>query len=236
MTKKKFMSLIAFMAAALALALTSASCGTNDDNTDTVKTAPTTSTTSTAVAPSGIVLDPNLTSKTGIPGPEDMKALIGLQAELPYDVIVPTALPAGNYILVKELVGSGAPSEKDPTGYYSFRFADNDQPDHVLTFNQSRANSTPLSAYYLTNVTINDIPYQVYWHRSRDYLPQGEPVVTDTVGDAEAFVVIWKGQYTDAAGKPQELYYSLTTGTWAYDWNEVQAILQSLKPLKDVGQ
>lgn len=207
---------------------------------DTTRTATATTSTGagemTTTVSAGIVLDPKLTSKTGVPKPEDMPVLIAMQGEIPYPVIVPTQLPTAGYILQSDLIGTGKPTVKDPAGYYSYRYSDPANPDTTLTFNQSRSNSTPLAGYYLTNVNINNIPYQVYWHRSRDYLPIGDPVPAETVGNAEAFVIVWKGQYTDANGVPQELFYSLTTGTWGYSWEEVQSILQGLRPLGDVGK
>lgn len=196
-----------------------------------------TETTKTATTPAsitGITLDPNLQSKTGTPAPDEMKALIALQAKVPYPVIVPTDLPSG-LKLDKELIGSGK-SASDPVGYYSYRYSHPDNASRTLTFNQSRANSRPLSGYYLTEVTINDTDYLVYWHKTLEYLPNGDPVRTTQVGDAETFIVVWKGQYQDANGQTQELFYSMTTGTWSgWGWGDIRNILESLKPLSAVG-
>lgn len=200
------------------------------------RTITTTQATSTRPAQEGIRLDPGLQSATGTPAPDEMKTLIELQAKIPYAVIVPTYLPGG-YMLEKELVGSSGPTARDPIGYYSFRYSDPSNPNRVLTFNQSSANARPLSGYYLTETGINNVDYQVYWHKSLDYLPQGDPVRVDSVGDAETFVVVWKGQFTDAAGKPQELFYSMNTGTWTgHGWGDIQDILESLTPLGSVPQ
>lgn len=154
---------------------------------------------------------------------------------MPYPVIVPTELPSG-YRLDTDLTGSSGANTKDPVGYYSYRYSDPANESRTLTFNQSHANSKPLSGYYLTETEINGVGYQVYWHKTKEYLPAGDPVKSDTVGEAEVFVVIWKGQFTDTAGKPQDLWYSMSTGTWTgHGWGDVQAILAGLKPLSGVG-
>lgn len=192
--------------------------------------------TAPPAAPVGIIVDPNLRSSTGIPTPEEMQTFIQLQARTPYAVMVPTYLPASGYQLERELVGSSGPTANDPVGYYSYRYSDPGNRNRTLTFNQSRSNSKPLSGYYLTEVTLNGTLFQVYWHKTLEYLPAGDPVRTDSVGDAEAYVIVWRGQFTDTAGQPQELFYSVSTGTWTgHGWGEIQAMLKSIKPLQQVG-
>ena len=213
-------------------------CGEDDQQAlPSGRTRPATAaTTSTPnVVQAGISLDPNLQSVTGTPTPTDMKQLIALQAKVPYQVIVPTELPGG-YVLEADLMGSSSANKKDPVGYYSFRYSDPGKQNRTLAFNQSHANSKPLSGYYLTETEINGTSYEVYWHKTLEYLPAGEPVRTVAVGDAETFVVVWKSQFTDPAGNPQELWYSISTGTWTgHGWGDIMAILNSLKPLSAVG-
>ena len=105
--------------------------------------------------------------------------------------------------------------------------ADPSNANRSLTFNQSHSNSKPLSGYYLTEEEINGINYQVYWHKTREYLPQGDPVRTDAVGDAETFVVVWQGQYTDPRPGPQELWYNMQSGTWTTSWGEIRSVLRA---------
>ena len=241
------LSIIRFVAvpllAAVLLAAFAAGCGSSDNTSSaTVITSPTTTATATtgantkAVIP-GINLDPSLQSTTGIPAPNEMKALIALQQQLPYPVIVPTDTPSG-YTLETDLIGYGSRTARDPVGYYSFRYSDPSNANASLTFNQSLSNSKPLSGYYLTEITIGGTDYMVYWHQTRDYLPQGDPVRTSAVGSkAESFVVVWKSQYTDpATSQPQELWYSITSGTWTTSWSQIEAVLESLKPLSEVGK
>lgn len=223
----------------VSLTFISAAGCTDDDKPAEVavptRTATTGTTTSTRPVQTGIVLDPNLQSITGMPSPEEMISLIALQGKVAYPVQVPTQLPSG-YRLDTELTGSSSASAKDPVGYYSYRYSDPGNESRTLTFNQSHANSKPLSGYYLTETEINGVAYQVYWHKTREYLPAGDPVKSDTVGDAEVFVVIWKGEFTDRAGKTQELWYSMSTGTWTgHGWGDVKAILAGMKPLSGVG-
>ena len=212
----------------------------NDTATQTVKTdtkaaTVATNTTTSAPEPAGLVLDPGLQSASGTPTPADMQALIALQAKVPYPLIVPTYMPAG-YQLDAALTSYGVPGTADPAGYYTFRYYQPGNDILNMTFNQSQANSKPLSGYYLTEVNINGQPYQVYWHKTREYLPAGDPVRTDEVGDAEAFVVLWQGQYTDSAGNVQTLYYGLTTSTYTgINWATMQEIISGLKPLSAVG-
>lgn len=236
------MRLIRYILPALLIAALALGCGGETEKTATTTATATTAVTGTTVtettpaAPPGIVLDPNLQSGTGIPAPEDMPALIQLQSKVPYPVMVPTYLPSSGYRLERELIGASGPGVNDPVGYYSFRYTDPGNNNRVLTFNQSSSNSKPLSGYYLTEVTLNDIPFQVYWHKTLEYLPQGDPVRTDSVGEAETFVVVWGSQYTDAAGQPRELYYSVSTGTWTgHGWGDIRAMLESIKPLAQVG-
>ncbi len=210
------------------------STGTSWTSTRT-QTPMTTSTASTKPAElPGIQLDPKLQSTTGIPNPDDMVSLINLQRKVPYTVVVPTDLPSG-YTFEKDLIGFGGKTAKDPVGYYSFRYSDPSNANRSLTFNQSRSNSKPLSGYYLTEVEMNGVNYQVYWHKTRDYLPQGDPVRTDSVGEAETFVIVWKGQYADPVTGPQDLWYNIQSGTWTVSWGEIQSVLASLKPLASVG-
>jgi hypothetical protein len=174
-------------------------------------------------------------SVTGTPGAGEIEALVALQSELPYNVVVPTFL-SGGYQLDTTLIGFSPPSETDPLGYYSFRYYDPANQNRVMTFNQSHANSRPLSGYYLTEVNINGQPFQVFWHKSLEYLPQGDPVRIGSVGDAEAYVITWQGQYTDAAGNVQTVYYGLTTGSWTgHGWGTMESVLAGLKPLAGVG-
>ncbi|MHB8857880.1 MAG: hypothetical protein ACYC6Z_00115 [Thermoleophilia bacterium] len=227
---------------ALAIAAGISGCGSSGDNA-TVVTAPrtqtapaATATTATKAAVKGITLDPGLQSITGVPSPAEMSALIALQQQVPYPLIVPTDLPSG-YALETDLIGYGSRTAKDPVGYYSFRYSDPSNANASLTFNQSLSNSKPLSGYYLTEEEINGTDYLVYWHQTRDYLPQGDPVRTGAVGKAESFVVVWKGQYTDpVTGQPQELWYNMTSGTWTTSWDQIRSVLESLKPLSDVAQ
>lgn len=200
-----------------------------------VQTATSATTGTTRPAdPEGIKLDPALQSATGIPTPDEMPELIKLQAKVPYPVIVPTEVPSG-HVLEKDLIGFGVKNARDPVGYYSFRYSDPSNANQSLTFNQSQSNSKPLSGYYLTEVELNGTAYQVYWHKTREYLPQGDPVVTDSVGDAETFVVVWKGVYNDPATGPHDLWYSVQSGTWTTSWSEIQSMLLSLKPLSGVA-
>ncbi|MFA5801994.1 MAG: hypothetical protein WC911_05890 [Thermoleophilia bacterium] len=191
--------------------------------------------TSTPTAPAAVItLDPNLKSSTGTPADLEMKPLIELQGKLPYPVVVPTSLPTGMK-LDADLIGSGS-TAADAAGYYSFRYSHPNNLSQTLTFNQKRDNRYPLSGYYLTETTINGIGYQVYWHRKKDYLPNGDPVRTTEVGDAENFIVVWKGQFRDAAGQLQVLYYSMTTDiSTGWGWADIRSIIESLKPLPDVG-
>jgi len=231
------------VAVAFAATVLIGSCGGGGSTSSAPRTSTRTQTATTATATTakkpvvpGITLDPALQSVTGIPSPEDMRAFIELQKQMPYPVIVPTELPSG-YTLEKDLIGYGGRNETDPVGYYSFRYSDPSNPNRSLTFNQSLSNAEPLSGYYLTEEEINGVTYQVYWHKTRDYLPEGAPVRTTAVEDAETFVVVWPGQYTDPlTGQPQQLWYSITSGTWVISWGDVQAVLASLKPLSAVGQ
>lgn len=206
-------------------------------STDSARTQTATTTAATAtkpIEPAGIQLDANLKSATGIPTDDEMPVLIKLQQKVPYPVVVPTDLPS-NHVLEKDLIGYGAKNAKDPVGYYSFRYSDPSNANRSLTFNQSRSNSKPLSGYYLTEVEINGINYQVYWHKALEYLPQGDPVISDSVGEAETFVVVWKDVYNDPATGPQELWYSFQSGTWTTSWGEIQSVISSLKPLSGVA-
>ncbi|MHB9111349.1 MAG: hypothetical protein ACYC4D_01795 [Thermoleophilia bacterium] len=208
-----------------------------NSNTGTTSTQAGTTATATSTKPAepvGIKLDANLKSATGIPADDEMPELIKLQQKVPYPVVVPTDLPS-NHVLEKELIGFGARNAKDPVGYYSFRYTDPSNANRSLTFNQSRSNSKLLSGYYLTEVELNGVAYQVYWHKALEYLPQGDPVRTDSVGDAETFVVVWKDVYNDPATGPQELWYSVQSGTWTTSWGEIQTMLASLKPLSAVA-
>lgn len=227
--------------ALLAAATTTAApgCGDGDKQGTTAAGTADTNTVSTtetvAKKPAGIVLDPALQSATGTPAPAEMAALINQQAQLPYPLIVPTYLPGG-YQLDTTLMGYSAASAADPVGYYSFRYYVPGQDILNMTFNQSFANSKPQSGYYLTDVVINGQPYQVYWHKTREYLPAGDPVRTESVGEAEGFVVVWQGQYTDADGAAQTLHYAITTSTYTgIDWGTMQQIITGLKPLAGVA-
>lgn len=189
----------------------------------------------TQTAPAGIVLDPNLQSVTGIPAPEEMKVLINLQKKIPYPVVVPTSLPGG-LKLEAELIGSGK-AVSDPVAYYSYRYTDPGNPDRFLVFNQTQSNNRELPGYFLYEEEINGINFQVYWHKTFEYLPGDQAVRVGYVGDAETFIIIWKGEYADARGAPQGLYYSITSGTWTnIGWWDIREILRSLKPLGSVGQ
>ncbi|MHB1389921.1 MAG: hypothetical protein ACYCXF_01635 [Thermoleophilia bacterium] len=227
--------------AVIGISMALSGCGSGDDQPRTIPTATrsglitTTPTATTVAAPQGLQLNSNLTSVTGTPTPGEMKTLIAMQSKVPYPVQVPTYLPGG-YVLETELVSASGPTARDAIGYYNFQYADPGNPNRVLIFNQSRANSKPLAGYYITNASINGTDFQVYWHKTRDYLPENASVPAETVGDAETFVVIWKGQYTDAAGQPQDLFFSLNTGTWTgHSWGDIRNILESLKPLGSVG-
>ena len=228
------------LAGLAALTLAAAGCGDTTAETGThatrtnSRTVGTGTSSTTAGAVAGIVLDPALQSATGTPSAEEMPALIDLQKKVPYPVIVPTKLPGGCK-LDAGLISSGNISG-DPSGYYSFRYSDPGNESRTLTFNQSRANSKPLSGYYLTESDINGTTYHVYWHRTREYLPNGDPVRTTQVVNAETYVVTWQGQYTDSAGAPHDVYYSLTVGTWSgWDWGDIRNILEGLKPLSQVA-
>lgn len=212
-------------------------CGDNGSEGTTSSASTTFQTSTSQPQQAGIKLDPNLKSKTGIPTADEMKSLIDLQSKVAYPVMVPTLVPEG-YILQTDLIGSSAPTPpRDPVGYYNFRFSDSADDYKILNFNQSRANAKPLSAYYLTRATINGTEFLVYWHISRDYLPQGDPVEMDEVGNAEAFVVVWKGQFKDAAGQQQEVWYQMNTGSHTnITWSEVKSVLESIKPLGSVGE
>ena len=87
----------------------------------------------------------------------------------------------------------------------------------------------------MTEEEINGVNYQIYWHQTRDYLPEGGSVRTYAVGEAETFVVVWKSQYTDPVTGPQELWYSLQSGTWTTSWGEIRSVLESLTPLSSVA-
>lgn len=226
------------LVAFLLLSLTVLSgCGDEGSGSTTATTTGGSATTPTGQQQKGIALDPNLKSKTGTPKPDEMKSLIDLQAKVPYPVMVPTSLPAG-YALQADLTNSSTPvAGRDPVGSYTFRYADESDVYKILIFNQSRSNAKPLSAYYLTRTPINGTEFLVYWHVSRDYLPQGDPIEMEEVGDAEAFVVVWKGDFKDASGQPQELWYQLSTGSHHnITWEEVRSILESMKPLGSVGE
>ncbi len=233
---------VPLIAVTITLIASISGCGSSDTATvltNTSRSQPVTTATAgtaTKAAIKGISLDPGLQSATGIPAPGEMPALLALQQQVPYPLIVPTDLPSG-YTLETDLIGYGSRTAKDPVGYYSFRFSDPNNANASLTFNQSLSNSKPLSGYYLTEEEINGTDYLVYWHQTRDYLPQGDPVRTSAVGKAESFVVVWKGQYTDpVTGQPQELWYNMTSGTWTTSWAQIESVLESLKPLSAVGQ
>ncbi|MHB0867519.1 MAG: hypothetical protein ACYC6B_03075 [Thermoleophilia bacterium] len=238
---RRLAALTVGVAIAISPGLFAIGCGSAEEQPRTTHTSTrnglitSTTTGAATTAQQGLKLDPNLTSITGTPAPDEMKTLIVMQAKVPYPVMVPTYLPGG-YILETELVGASGPTARDAIGYYSFRYIDPGNPNRVLTFNQSRANSTPLAGYYVTDASINGIDFQVYWHKTRDYLPENASVPAESVGDAETFVVIWKGQFTDAAGQPQDLFFSLNTGSWTgHGWGDIRNILESLKPLESVG-
>ena len=240
--KQSRLKIVAPVVAAAALAVAISGCNSDDGavtrttpaRTQTAATATTAANTKVTVP--GISLDPNLQSVTGIPTPAEMKALIALQQQVPYPVIVPTNVPSG-YTLETDLIGYGSRTARDPVGYYSFRYSDPSNANASLTFNQSLSNSKPLSGYYLTEMEINGTNFLVYWHQTRDYLPQGEPVRTSAVGKAETFVVVWKSQYTDPlTGQPQEIWYNMTSGTWTTNWGQIESVLESLKPLSEVGK
>lgn len=225
--------------ALLALGVSGCRGDQDADGKDTTSPPPAaTAATQTSTAestPPGIVLDPALASASGIPTPDEMKALIALQAQVPYEVIVPTFVPGG-YQLDAALIGHSGPSGTDPVGYYSFRYYNPGQDILNMTFNQSQANSKPLSGYYLTDHEVNGQAFQVYWHKAREYLPDGDPVRADYVGDAEGFVIVWQGQYTAADGSAHPLYYAITTSTYTgIDWYTMQQIIAGLKPLAAVG-
>lgn len=249
MRETKAIKPIAIMALAvmmaLLLSLAAAGCGEGDAQskpdrtvrtTSPVQTIPTVpSSTTLSSGQPGLKLDPNLQSATGTPAADEMKVLIDLQAKVPYPVVVPTGLPGG-YVLENGPIGFSGPSGRDPVGYYSYRYSDPGNSSRTLTFNQSQSNAKPLSGYYLTEENINGTDFQVYWHKTYEYLPNGDPVRTSAVGDAETFVVVWKGSFTDSAGQARELYYSLGTGTWTgHGWGDIRNILESLKPLGSVG-
>ncbi|MBE0428511.1 MAG: hypothetical protein IBX61_01405 [Thermoleophilia bacterium] len=184
----------------------------------------------------GIQLDPALTSATGTPAPEEMPVLIALQAKVSYPVLVPTQLPGG-YRLDADLASARGPTASDPVGYHSFRFSDPSNPSRVFTFNQTPANSKPLGGYYLTEEQINGVDYQIYWHRSLEYLSESAPVRTYAIEEAETFVVMWKGLFINAAGEQQEVHYGLSTGSYTgHGWGDIKAILRSLKPLESINQ
>lgn len=243
LSKPKFViTLIFSLVALLAAAVFTGGCGESDQpaaqkpprTSTTIQTMP----TITSVMPNrpGIRLDPDLKSSTGIPADDEMKPLIALQAQVPYPVMVPTSLP-GNYTLDTDLIGSSSATPRDPAGYYSFRYSDPNNGSRTLTFNQSQGNARELSGYYLTEATIEGTDYQVYWHRTLEYLPNGEPVRTTSVVNAETYVVVWHQTYTGAQGQPLDLYYSLVTGTWTgLTWGDIKSILKGTKPLGSVGQ
>ena len=228
-------SMIAFLAATV---LTATACESDSSDSDTSardQAYPVTVTTPTRMAPAGIVLDPNLQSITGTPTPEEMKALINLQKKIPYPVMVPTLLPGG-LRLESELIGSGK-AAADPVAYYSFRYIDPGNSNKFITFNQSRANNRELPGYFLYEEEINGVAYRIYWHKTYEYLPGDQAVRVGYVGEAETIIIIWKGQYTDSSGNPQELFYSVSTGTWTgLDWYDMRRVLENLKPLSGVGQ
>ncbi|MHB0914066.1 MAG: hypothetical protein ACYC5A_09260 [Thermoleophilia bacterium] len=235
--KLKLSLMLALTATAIAGAVAGCGGGGEQETPSTTATAATATGTTATVAekPAGIIVDPALQSVTGTPAPGEMAALINLQAQLPYPLIVPTYLPGG-YQLDTTLMGFSGASASDPVGYYSLRYYVPGQDILNMTFNQSIANSKPLSGYYLTDVVVNGQPYQVYWHKTQEYLPAGDPVRTDSVGDAEGFVVVWQGQYTDGAGAAQTLHYAITTSTYTgIDWGTMQQIIAGLKPLAGVG-
>ncbi len=229
---------------AMVVIIVASGCGTGSATAAHQATTGTVATTGTSpavtatapAAPAGIILDDNLRSATGVPDAADMKVLIDLQKHVPYPVMVPTELPGGLQ-LDPDLVGYEASSSPDdPAGFYSYRYYEPGNQARMITFNQSISNSQPLSGYYLTETNIGGTDFQVYWHQTRVYLPNGAPVRVPEVGKAETFVVVWKGSYKDASGKQQDLYYSMTTGTWTgWEWQDIKAILESIQPLSAVG-
>ncbi len=244
LNKYRYLILTVMLAALVAAAAGSLGCdggepaGTTPTAATSTQNLPATTatpTTTTATPTSGIQLPANLQSGSGTPAASEMPALIGLQAKVPYPVIAPTYLPSG-HVLEPDLIGYSSRTAKDPVGYYSFRFADPSNANRSLTFNQSRSNSKPLSGYYLTEEEINGVNYMIYWHKTRDYLPEGEPVRTYAVGESETFVVVWRSQYNDPVNGPQELWYSMQSGTWTTSWGEIRSVLESLKPLGSVAE
>lgn len=224
------------LTAALLLPLSVASCGEEKPpaTTATAITTPT-ATVPAPAPPAGIALDPALKSATGIPTDGEMPALIALQARIPYPVIVPTSLPEG-LVLDAERIGGGRDPD-DPVAYYSYRYFQPENSSRTITFNQTPSNNRELKGYYLTEEEINGTLYQVYWHKAREYLPEDRAVRTGYIEEPETFVVIWKGQYTDQSGAGHELFYSISTGTWSgLDWWSLRQILESLRPLSEVGQ
>ena len=220
-----------------ALILALAGCGGSGNgartlHTQSLTTSPPSSTAATA--PAGIAVSPNLESATGMPAPDEMKTLVTLQATVPYPVMVPTWLPSGMK-LDPDTIGSGK-TAGDPVGYYSFRYYDPSDQARTLTFNQTSVNSQSLAGYFVTDETVNGVDYQVYWHRTRDYLQGSEAVRTTEIIKAETYIAVWKSQYKDAAGQPHDLYYSMSTGTWTgWDWDSIRSMLAGLKPLSAVG-
>lgn len=240
MTMPRTLLIVALTAAVFLL---TAGCGDDTADTATGPDASTATTQATATAtvpeepppPPGIAVDPALQSATGTPTADEMQTLIAMQAEVPYPIIVPTYIPGG-YQLDTTLLSQGTLGESDPVGYYSFRYYNPGQDILNMTFNQSIANGKPLSGYYLTDVEVNGQVYQVYWHKTREYLPAGDPVRTGSVGDAESFVVVWPGQYTAPDGNVYPLYYAITTSTYTgIGWGTMQQIIAGLKPLSAVG-
>ncbi len=223
--------------------LAAAGCGSPESTVRTIHTqkpilsVPTTTAPAPPAerAPAGISLDPSLRSATGTPSPDEMAALIALQKKVPYPIIVPAWVPDGMK-LDTSLMDSGSVAG-DPAGFYSYKYAEPGSNTFTLTFNQTSSNSQPLADYYLTEENVEGVDYQVYWHRDRDYLPEnGQPVRTTKIVKPESFVVVWQGQFKDAAGQTHDLYYSMTTGIWTgWDWGTIRDILASLKPLSDVG-
>jgi hypothetical protein len=233
--RRRFSRLLT-LTAALMIALLFAGCGSSNSGITTPHTQslPAATATTLAPAPAGIALNPDLKSASGTPAPNEMKALIALQQTVPYPVMVPTQLPSGMK-LDPDTIGSGK-TAGDPVGYYSYRYYDPANQRRTLTFNQTGSNSSSLAGYYVTSEHVNGVDYQVYWHRTRDYLQGSEAVRTTNIIKAETYIVVWKSQYKDAAGQPHDLYYSMSTGTWTgWDWDNVRAMLVGLKPLSAVG-